>query len=191
MKKHQTKKYYNEEIKYYKEETEQKMDDIKIDETSYIAPGAQIVGAVSIGKNCGVWYNAVIRGDSDTVVIGDNTNIQDLACLHVDRGHKLKIGNGVTIGHSAIVHGCEIGNNVLIGMGAIIMNDAVIEDNCIIGAGALVTGKMHIPGDSMVYGNPAKIVRKLEAHEIENIKKNADVYVEHAHKAKTEEKSSE
>ena len=156
---------------------------MKFDETTFIAPGAQIVGSVSIGKNCGIWYNAVIRGDSDTIIIGDNTNIQDLACLHVDRGHKLKIGKGVTIGHSAIVHGCVVGDNVLIGMGAIILNDAVIEDNCIIGAGALVTGKMYIPSGSMVYGNPAKVIRSLTDEEIEDIKKNAEVYVEHAKKS--------
>ena len=157
------------------------MNNIKIDKSVYVAPGAQIVGSVSIGKNCGVWYNAVIRGDSDTIMIGDNTNIQDLACLHVDRGHKLSIGNGVTIGHSAIVHGCLVGDNVLIGMGAIVMNDAVIEDNCIIGAGALVTGKM-----SMVYGNPAKVIRSITEAEMEDIKTNAKVYVEHAQRAKLE-----
>ena len=162
------------------------MNNIKIDKSVYVAPGAQIVGSVSIGKNCGVWYNAVIRGDSDTIMIGDNTNIQDLACLHVDRGHKLSIGNGVTIGHSAIVHGCLVGDNVLIGMGAIVMNDAVIEDNCIIGAGALVTGKMYIPSGSMVYGNPAKVIRSITEAEMEDIKTNAKVYVEHAQRAKLE-----
>ena len=162
------------------------MNNIKIDKSVYVAPGAQIVGSVSIGKNCGVWYNAVIRGDSDTIMTGDNTNIQDLACLHVDRGHKLSIGNGVTIGHSAIVHGCLVGDNVLIGMGAIVMNDAVIEDNCIIGAGALVTGKMHIPSGSIVYGNPAKVIRSITEAEIEDIKTNAKVYVEHAQRAKLE-----
>ena len=162
------------------------MNNIKIDESVFIAPGAKLAGSVSIGKNCGVWYNAVIRGDSDTIIIGDNTNIQDLACLHVDRGHKLSIGNDVTIGHSAIVHGCTVGDNVIIGMGAIILNDAVIEDNCIIGAGALVTGKMHIPSNSMVYGNPAKVIRSLTDDELEDIRTNAKVYVEHAKKAKLE-----
>ncbi len=162
------------------------MNNIIIDESVFIASGAQIVGSVSIGKNCGVWYNAVIRGDSDTIIIGDNTNIQDLACLHVDRGHKLKIGNGVTVGHSAIVHGCTVGDNVIVGMGAIILNDAVIEDNCLIGAGALVTGKMHIPSGSMVYGNPAKVIRSITEAEMEDIKTNAKVYVEHAKKAKLE-----
>ena len=162
------------------------MNNIIIDESVFIAPGAQLVGSVSIGKNCGVWYNAVIRGDSDTIMIGDNTNIQDLACLHVDRGHKLSIGNGVTIGHSAIVHGCTVGDNVIVGMGAIILNDAVIEDNCIIGAGALVTGKMHIPSGSMVYGNPAKVIRSLTDVELEDIRTNAKVYVEHAQRAKLE-----
>ncbi len=158
------------------------MDNINIDKSTFVAQGAQIIGAVTIGENCGIWYNAVIRGDSDTIVIGNNTNIQDLSCLHVDRGHKLSIGKGVTIGHGAIVHGCTVGDNVLIGMGAIIMNDAVIGNNCIIGAGALVTGKMQIPDGSMVYGNPAKIVRNISDEELDEIKKNAEVYVEHAMK---------
>ncbi len=158
------------------------MDNINIDKSTFVAQGAQIIGAVTIGKNCGVWYNAVIRGDSDTIVIGDNTNIQDLACLHVDRGHKLSVGDGVTVGHGAIVHGCTVGDNVLIGMGAIIMNDAFIGNNCIIGAGALVTGKMQIPDGSMAYGNPAKIVRNISDEELDEIKKNAEVYVEHAMK---------
>lgn len=164
---------------------------MQIDRTAYIAPGAKIIGNVTIGKNCGIWYNAVIRGDSDTIEIGDDTNIQDLAVLHVDRGHKLKLGSGVTVGHGAIVHGCIVGDNVLIGMGAIVLNDAVIGDNCIIGAGALVTQRMQIPEGSMVYGNPAKIIRKLTGEEIEDIRENATVYVEHACVAKSNMENTE
>ena len=151
-----------------------------IDESVFIAPGAQIVGNVQIGKDSAVWYNAVVRGDSSTVIIGERTNIQDLACLHVDKQYKLEIGDGVTIGHSAIVHGCIVGSNVLIGMGAIIMNGAHVGNNCIIGAGALVMENTVIPDGSMVYGSPAKVIRQLTNEEVEGIRKNADLYVQHA-----------
>ena len=154
-----------------------------IDKSVFIAPGAQVIGDVTMGKDCGVWYNAVIRGDSREVVIGERTNIQDLACLHVDKNYKLRIGDNVTIGHSAIVHGCIVGNNVLIGMGAIIMNGAQIGDNCIIGAGALVTENMIIPDGMMVYGSPAKLIRALNEEEKQGILENAEIYIGHAKEA--------
>ena len=158
-----------------------------IDKSVFIAPGAQIIGDVQIGKDSAIWYNAVVRGDSCTIKIGECTNIQDLACLHVDKKYSLEIGNNVTIGHSAIVHGCKVGNNVLIGMGAIIMNGAKIGNNCIIGAGALVTENVVIPDGSMVYGSPAKIIRNLTEDEKAGILENARIYVEHARKAKAGE----
>ncbi len=154
-----------------------------IDKSVFIAPGAQVIGDVTMGKDCGVWYNAVIRGDSREVVIGERTNIQDLACLHVDKNYKLRIGDNVTIGHSAIVHGCIVGNDVLIGMGAIIMNGAQIGDNCIIGAGALVTENMIIPDGMMAYGSPAKLIRALNEEEKHGILENAEIYVGHAKEA--------
>ncbi len=158
-----------------------------IDESVYIAPGAQVVGNVQIGKDSSVWYNAVVRGSSSTVIIGERTNIQDLACLHVDMQNKLEVGDDVTIGHSAIVHGCIVGNNVIIGMGAIVMNGAHVGDNCIIGAGALVTENTVVPDGTMAFGSPAKVVRKLTDAEIDSIKKNAELYCRHAKEAKTEE----
>ena len=160
----------------------------KIDESVFIADGAKIVGDVAIGKDSAVWYNAVVRGDSCSIKIGNRTNVQDLACLHVDKQYKLEIGDNVTIGHSAIVHGCIVGNTVLIGMGAIIMNGAKVGDNCIIGAGALVTENTVIPDGSMVYGCPAKVIRSLKAEEISGILENADIYVEHAKEAKKNQK---
>ena len=123
---------------------------VQIHPSTYVAPGAQILGDVEIGSECGIWYNAVIRGDSDTIRIGNRTNIQDLCVLHVDRDFHLTIGDNVTVGHGAIVHGCTVGNNVLIGMGAIILNGAAIGDNCIIGAGALVTEGAQIPSNSVL-----------------------------------------
>lgn len=146
----------------------------------FVAPGAQIVGAVEIGEESNVWYNAVIRGDSEPIQIGRRTNVQDLALLHVEAGYRLSIGDNVTIGHSAIVHGCTVGDRVLIGMGAILMNGAVIGDDCIIGAGALVTENVQIPAGSMVYGSPAKVIRPLTEQEKQGILDNAERYVAHA-----------
>lgn len=151
-----------------------------IAEWVYIADGAKIVGDVAIGEDSSVWYNAVIRGDSNSIVIGKNTNVQDNAVLHTSHGHGLKIGDNVTIGHGAIVHGCTIGNNVLIGMGAIVLDGAVVEDHCIIGAGALVTQNKVMPEGSLVLGNPAKMVRVLSEEEKASIIKNAKEYVKEA-----------
>ena len=152
----------------------------KIAEWVYLAEGARIVGDVEIGEGSSVWYNAVIRGDSNSIVIGENTNVQDNAVLHTNHSHGLKIGDNVTIGHGAIVHGCTIGNNVLIGMGAIVLDGAVIEDNCIIGAGALVTQNKVIPEGSLCFGNPAKVVREITEEEKASIIENANEYVEEA-----------
>ena len=148
----------------------------KIAEGVYLAEGARIVGDVEIGNNSSVWYNAVLRGDSNRIVIGKNTNVQDNAVLHVSRSNSLVIGNNVTIGHGAIVHGCTIGNNVLIGMGAIILDGAVIEDNCMIGAGALVTQHKIISSGSLAMGSPAKVVRQITEAEKDAILENANEY---------------
>lgn len=147
-------------------------------ETIYIAPGAFVIGDVTLGENVGIWYNAVVRGDTNSIYIGSNTNVQDNATLHTDKDFKLHIGNGVTIGHNAVVHGCTVGDNTVIGMGSIILSGAVIGKNCIIGAGSLVTGKMNIPDGSLVMGSPAKIARPLMKHEIESNRENAVHYVE-------------
>ena len=153
-----------------------------IAEWVYIAEGAKVIGDVQIGEDSSIWYNAVIRGDSNPTVIGENTNVQDNAVLHTSHGHALTIGDNVTIGHGAIVHGCTVGNNVLIGMGAIVLDGAVIEDNCIIGAGALVTQNKVIPMGSLALGNPAKVVRELKEEEKASIMRNADEYSEEARK---------
>lgn len=147
-------------------------------ETIYIAPGAFVIGDVTLGENVGIWYNAVVRGDTNSIYIGNNTNVQDNATLHTDKDFKLHIGDGVTIGHNAVVHGCTVGDNTVIGMGSIILSGAVIGKNCIVGAGSLVTGKMNIPDGSLVMGSPAKIARPLMKHEIESNCENAVHYVE-------------
>ena len=153
-----------------------------IAEWVYIAEGAKIIGDVTIGEDSSVWYNAVIRGDTNSIVIGENTNVQDNAVLHTSHSYPLRIGDNVTIGHGAIVHGCTVGNNVLIGMGAIVLDGAVIEDNCIIGAGALVTQNKVMPTGSLVLGNPAKVVREISDEERLSILENANEYSDEARK---------
>lgn len=146
----------------------------------YVADEAVVKGKVTIGEEAGIWYHATIRGDSDQITIGSRTNIQDNAVIHTSSGYPVSIGAEVTIGHSAIVHGCTVGNNTLVGMGAIILNGAVIGDNCIIGAGALVTQNSNIPDGSLAFGNPARIIRKLTEEEIAGNKGNAERYVQAA-----------
>lgn len=142
----------------------------------YIAPGAVVRGNVSIGESSSIWYNAVVRADGIDVKIGDNTNIQDNCVVHADPGDSVDIGNNVTVGHGAIIHGCRIGDNTLIGMGAIILNNAQIGSNCIVGAGALVTEGKIIPDRSLVIGSPAVIKREITEEEIEKIKLNSKHY---------------
>lgn len=131
----------------------------------YIASDADVLGDVTIGEGSSVWYHSVVRGDTNYIMIGRNTNIQDGCVLHTDVNNPLEIGNGVTIGHRAIVHGCTIGDDTLIGMGAIVMNGARVGKNCIIGAGTLVTQGTVIPDGSMAFGSPAKVIRQLEEDE--------------------------
>lgn len=141
---------------------------------------AVIKGNIIFGQNCSVWHNAVIRGDSNSITIGNCTNIQDLVMIHTGEGFPVNIGDNVTIGHSAIIHGCTIGNGTLIGMGSIIMNGAIIGNNCIVGAGSLITQNKVFPDHTLIMGSPAKAVRRLTKEEVENNLKNADLYVKHA-----------
>ncbi|MEG0961936.1 MAG: gamma carbonic anhydrase family protein [Lachnospiraceae bacterium] len=146
----------------------------------YLAQGAIVQGDVTLGENCSVWFHAVIRAEAGSASIGKDTNIQDNAVIHVDHNANILIGNQVTIGHGAIVHGCTIGDNTLIGMGAIILNHAVIGKNCMIGAGTLVTQNTIIPDNSLVIGNPGKVKRQVSLEEIESIRENAAYYIEEA-----------
>ena len=146
----------------------------------YTAPGAVVRGDVTIGDNSSVWFNAVVRAEAGSAVIGEKTNIQDNCVLHVDHGADIRIGSQVTIGHGTIIHGCTVKDNTLIGMGTIIMNHAVIGENCIIGAGTLITQNTVIPDNSLVLGNPGKIIRTVTEAEKENIRRTADYYMEEA-----------
>lgn len=151
-----------------------------IDKSVFLADGTKVIGNVEIGKNSSIWFNAVIRADSDNVKIGENSNVQDNAVIHTSEGFGVEIGDNVTIGHGAIVHGCTIGNNVMIGMGAIVLNGAKVGNNSIIGAGTLVTQGKIIPEGSLAFGNPMKIVRQLTGEEIQSILDNANFYVKEA-----------
>lgn len=151
-----------------------------VDKSVFIADGARIVGDVEVGEGSSVWFNAVIRADSNEVRIGVGTNVQDNAVIHTSKSYGVCIGNNVTIGHGAIVHGCTIKDNVMIGMGAIVLDGAVIEENSIIGAGALVAQGKVVPVGSLAFGNPAKIVRQLSQEEIRSIVENATSYVNKA-----------
>jgi carbonic anhydrase/acetyltransferase-like protein (isoleucine patch superfamily) len=132
----------------------------------WIAPDASVIGRVELGEDVGVWFGAVLRGDGEPIVIGAESNIQELTVVHTDPGCPVAVGRGCTIGHRAILHGCTIGNNTLVGMGAIILNRARIADDCIVGAGALVTEGREVPAGSLVMGVPAKVVRPLTPDEI-------------------------
>lgn len=148
-----------------------------IHENSYIADGAIVLGNVSVGEESSIWFHSTVRADRAEIIIGNRSNIQDNAVVHVDEGFPVHIGNNVTIGHGAVIHGCRINDNTLIGMGAIILNGARIGENCVIGAGALVTQNMIIPDNSLVIGCPAKIMRQVTAEEVRGNLSNADEYV--------------
>lgn len=147
---------------------------------SYIAPTAVVIGDVHLGDKASVWFNTVIRGDTDTLRIGSASNIQDNSVVHTDKGVRFVIGEGVSIGHSCTIHGCIIGDNTLVGMGSTILNKANIGRNCIIGANSLVTQGTAIPDNSLALGSPCKVVRCLSDEEIENNRMNAQIYVDRA-----------
>lgn len=146
----------------------------------FIANTATVVGDVTLGDECSVWFGAVIRGDSDQIKIGNRTNIQDNAVIHIDKGIPCSIGNEVVVGHSAIIHGATIGDNTLIGMRATVMNGAKVGKFCVIGAHALVTQNMVIPDYSLVMGVPAKVVKEVPSALQDRIKLGAKHYVEMA-----------
>ena len=148
-----------------------------INENAYVSESVDIIGDVKVEENVSIWFGARLRADMNKIVIGANSNIQENAVVHVDIESPVIIGENVTIGHSAIIHGCNISNNVLVGMGSIILNNAKISKNSIVGAGALVTQGKEFEEGVLILGNPAKAVRKLSEEEIKSIKRSADNYV--------------
>ena len=150
----------------------------------WIAPDAQVIGRVVLGRDVGIWFGAALRGDNETIAIGAGSNVQELTVMHTDPGFPLTIGQGCTIGHRAILHGCTIGDNSLIGMGAIVLNGARIGNNCLVGAGALVTEGKEFPDNSLIVGSPARVVRTLDAAAVERLKWSASHYVANARRFK-------
>jgi carbonic anhydrase/acetyltransferase-like protein (isoleucine patch superfamily) len=151
-----------------------------IDPTAFIADNATVLGDVMIGAESSVWYGAVIRGDVDAIRIGCQTNIQDLCMLHADEGLPCMLGDRVTVGHSAIVHGAEVANDVLIGMRAVVMNGSKIGEESIVAVGAVVVEGTQVPPRSVVMGMPAKVVRAAGERDLEQIRRAAAHYVEAA-----------
>jgi carbonic anhydrase/acetyltransferase-like protein (isoleucine patch superfamily) len=131
------------------------------DDEYWIAPTAVVLGNVILKKNASIWFGAVLRGDNDPIVVGENSNIQDGSVLHTDSGVPLTVGANVTVGHMVMLHGCTIGDNSLIGIGSIVLNGARIGRNCLIGAGSLITEGKVIPDNSMVVGSPGKVIREV------------------------------
>jgi len=150
----------------------------------YIAQSAHVIGDVQIGNCASIWFNAVLRADSSTIIIGDESNIQDGCVLHAEAWNKLIVGKGVTVGHLAMLHGCIIGDNSLIGINSVVLDEAIIGKNCLIGANALIKSKMIIPDGSVVMGSPGKIVREISETEIKIIEAAAKHYVENGRKFK-------
>ncbi|MGK3947747.1 gamma carbonic anhydrase family protein [Microbacterium sp. K2] len=148
-------------------------------EDAFIAEGARIVGEVSLAEGASVWYNAVLRGDSASIVIGPGSNVQDNASVHVDAAHPVIVGAKVSIGHNAVVHGCTIGDGSLIGMGAVVLSGAVIGAGCLIAGGAVVLGGTEVPDGSLVAGVPAKVRRSLSDDERADLIANAEIYLRH------------
>ncbi|HEY7675020.1 MAG TPA: gamma carbonic anhydrase family protein [Burkholderiales bacterium] len=143
----------------------------------FVAENATLIGSVILDRQASVWFNAVVRGDSEIITIGERTNIQDAAVLHADPGFPLTLGKNVSVGHQAMLHGCSIGDGSLIGIGAIVMNGAVIGRGSLIGAGALIPEGRSYPDGVLVVGAPGKVVRELKPEEQERLLENAAIYV--------------
>jgi carbonic anhydrase/acetyltransferase-like protein (isoleucine patch superfamily) len=151
-----------------------------IHESAWIADTAQVMGAVSLHANTSVWFNAVIRGDTETITIGEGSNIQDLAVIHADNGLPVVVGTHVTVGHQVMLHGCTIGDESLIGIAAVVLNGARIGKNCVVGAGSVVTEGKVFPDGSLIMGTPAKVVRELTPEQIEDLRNSAKHYMNNA-----------
>lgn len=150
----------------------------KVSENVFMAEGSHIIGDVTLGKSCSIWFGAVLRGDDNYIIVGEGSNIQDNCVVHVTRDtNPTIIGNNVTIGHSAIIHGAEIGDNCLIGMGAIVMDGCRIGNNTIIAAGSLIPGGKEIPSGVLCMGSPAKVIREITEEERIKIKSSAEHYM--------------
>ena len=151
---------------------------VTIDAEDYwIADNATVIGSVVIKNNASIWFNVTVRGDNDVITIGENSNVQDGSVLHTDGGIQLTIGEGVTVGHQVMLHGCTIGNNTLVGINSVILNGAKIGNNCLIGANSLIAENKEIPDGSLVMGSPGKVVKQLSDVQIKGLSASAMGYV--------------
>jgi carbonic anhydrase/acetyltransferase-like protein (isoleucine patch superfamily) len=144
----------------------------------FVADNATLVGEVTLGDRCSIWFNAVLRGDIEAIHIGDETNIQDASVLHTDEGFPLQLGHRVTVGHKAMLHGCSIADGSLVGINAVVLNGVKIGRDCLIGANALVTEGKIIPDRSLVLGSPGRVVRSLSGADVTMLRESARHYVE-------------
>ncbi|MCR4841731.1 MAG: gamma carbonic anhydrase family protein [Eubacterium sp.] len=151
-----------------------------VPESAYVAPSADIIGDVNVGERSSIWHHATLRADVDSIEIGEESNIQDNCVIHVSAGTPVRVGNRVTVGHSAILHSCTIDDGTLVGMGAIVLDGTHVGKRCLIAAGALVTKNRDIPDESLVMGSPAKVVRRLTEEELSYINESADEYMDAA-----------
>ena len=148
-----------------------------IEDSIVICPGAQVFGDVELNENVSIWHGAILRGDTDSITIGKNSNVQDNCVVHCTEGFPVEIGENVSVGHGAVVHGCKLDDNVLIGMNATVLNGAHISKNSIVGAGAVVSEGKEFPENSLILGVPAKAVKELSPEQVKMIQNNADNYV--------------
>ena len=152
----------------------------RVPESAFVAAGARVIGDVTLGDGASVWYNAVVRGDSNSIVLGAGSNLQDNVTVHVDAAAPVVIGTDVSVGHNAVVHGCTIGDGSLIGMGSVVLSGAVIGAGCLVAGGAVVLEGTIIPDGSLVAGVPAKVRRALSEDERDGILRNAQLYRAHS-----------
>ena len=152
----------------------------QVSASAWVADSAQVIGQVALAQDARVWFGVVIRGDTETISVGKGSNIQDMSVLHADVGMPLTIGEGVTVGHKVMLHGCTIGDNSLVGIGAVVLNGAKIGNNCLVGAGSLVTEGKEFADGSLIVGSPARVVRQLSPEQIEGLRHSAQHYVNNA-----------
>jgi carbonic anhydrase/acetyltransferase-like protein (isoleucine patch superfamily) len=143
----------------------------------WVAPNATLIGRVRLLAQASVWFGAVLRGDNDWIIVGENSNVQDNCVIHTDPGQPVTIGTNVTIGHNVILHSATVGDNTLIGMGSTVLNGARIGENCLIGANSLIAENKEIPPNSLVFGQPGRVIRELEEPQRALIRMSAEIYV--------------
>ncbi len=157
-----------------------------VDPSCFVADSAQVIGKVKLARNASVWFNVTLRGDNELISIGENSNVQEGAVLHTDPGVPLTVGDNVTVGHQAMLHGCTIGDGALIGIQAVVLNGAKIGKNCLVGAGALVTEGKEFPDNSLIVGSPARAIRQLDEGAVARMHLGTESYVQRAQLFKTQ-----